>query len=71
MVEGDRVRLSNSAKRAGILRTRDQERRGTFVGLEKGFYIKVLWDGNKSFGTGYHPDYIDLDTPHLPNGKLE
>lgn len=71
MVIGDRVRLSQEAKRAGIRRTAGQDCRGTFFGLEKGFYIKVLWDGNKSAGTGYHPDYIELDTaPALSNGDL-
>jgi hypothetical protein len=68
MKNGDRVRLSPQAKRANIRRTRDQEQRGTFMGLERGFYIKVLWDGNKSVGTGYHPDFIEPDAPEVTNG---
>lgn len=69
MVKGDRVRLSQEAKRAGIRRTANQECRGSFVGLEKGFYMKVLWDGNKSVGTGYHPDFIESDSAPVTNGE--
>lgn len=61
MIRGDRVRFSDRAKRANINGGRD--RSGTCMGLEKNFYIKVLWDGNKSVGTGFHPDYIEKDDP--------
>lgn len=66
---GDRVMLSEYAKKVGIAR-RHAERRGTFVGLEKGVYIKVRWDGLKSVGSGYHPDFIVLDpAPAVSNGE--
>lgn len=61
MNKGDRVRLSDHAKRMNICRSPDPERRGTFMGLELGLYLKVLWDGNRSVGSGYHPDFIDPD----------
>jgi hypothetical protein len=60
MEKGDRVRFSDKAKRAHINGGKD--RCGTFMGLEKGFYIKVLWDGNTSVGTGFHPDFIEPDS---------
>jgi hypothetical protein len=69
MLKGDRVRLSHQAKQAGIRRYAGQKCSGSFVGLEKGFYIKVLWDGNTSVGTGYHPDFIELDVPTISNGE--
>lgn len=68
MNKGDRVRFSDQAKRM-ICRAVDPERRGTFMGLAQGFYIKVLWDGNKSVGTGYHPDFIELDATPVTNGE--
>lgn len=67
MEKGDRVRLSGLAKRINICRS-NPDRRGVFAGLEKGVWVKVLWDGNKSVGTGYHPDFIEADTMPVTNG---
>lgn len=66
MEKGDRVRLSEVAKRANVGRSRrgGQDREGTVVSVTG--WITVHWDGLSPATTyGYHPDYI---SPVVPNG---
>lgn len=58
----DRVRLSREAVRCGLQRSsKQQDRIGTVINVST--CVRVKWDGNRSAGDAYHPDYLQHIDP--------
>jgi len=68
MEKGDRVKLSEEAKRCGLRRGDPPDREGTVIGAG-GRWINVHWDGlSPKTIYSYHRDYI---APAQPNGEAK